>query len=221
MRISSLGPEYVTEEFLSLFSKKRVHAYVHLSVQSGSDAILKKMGRKYGAETLREKLSAITRVRRDDGVALNLGADLIVGFPGETESDFEATLSVVREFGISQVHAFPFSPHEGMHSVPASKLPDRVDEATKARRMKTLLDAAREEKRKFLIRNDGKTLELLLEGTPAREKFDGWSENHVALDETNFEPFPDQEFARGKIVKGTYRYRAGAENGDDPVENTD
>lgn len=163
VRVSSLGPEFLSQEMLQVFTKTRSHAYVHLSVQSGSDSVLKKMRRKYGREFLRTKLAEIRSLVREDGAEINIGADLIVGFPGETESDFEDTLSLVREFGITQVHAFPFSPHEGLHAVPASKLPDQVPEGLKSDRMARLLAEAESVREAFLARHDGRELELLPE----------------------------------------------------------
>lgn len=195
---------------LETFAHPRSHAYVHLSVQSGSDAILKKMGRKYGRELLRDRLRAIREIRRADGAEINIGADLIVGFPGETEADFEDTLSVVRDFGITQVHAFPFSPHEGLHAVPAAKLPDQIPDAAKSERMERLLSEAEAVREAFLKRHDGKELELLPEGSPREGEFSGWSENHIALSEKNFVPNPGQKLQKGLPIRGTYRYFPGA-----------
>lgn len=196
VRVSSLGPEFLSREMLATFTKPRSHAYVHLSVQSGSDSVLKKMRRKYGRDFLREKLAEIRSLVREDGVKINIGADLIVGFPGETEADFEDTLSLVRDFGITQVHAFPFSPHEGLHAVPASKLPDQVPEAVKSDRMARLMAGAESVREEFLAEHDGKELELLPEGTPSKEKFSGWSENHIALNERNFVPHDGKELKK-------------------------
>lgn len=196
---------------LSTFVHPRSHAYVHLSVQSGSDAVLKKMRRKYGREFLRDRLAAIRALVRPDGAEINIGADLIVGFPGETEADFEDTLSVVRDFGITQVHAFPFSPHEGMHAVPASKLPDQIPDAVKTERMERLLAEAEKVREAFLKRQDGKELELLPEGSPTESSFAGWSENHIALSEKNFVPQGGNPLKKGVPVRGTYRYFPGAE----------
>lgn len=181
---------------LDIFRQPRAHAYVHLSIQSGADAVLKKMRRKYSASQLRETLSALRAIRRTDGVKISVGADLIVGFPGETDSDFEDTLSIVRDYSIVQVHAFPFSPHEGLHAVPASKLPDQVPEKTKAERMSRLLSLADDIREKFLKEHDGLELELLPEGSPSKEAFSGWSENHIALSEKNFVPHAGQEWRK-------------------------
>jgi MiaB/RimO family radical SAM methylthiotransferase len=188
VRVSSLGPEFLSPEMLATFTKPRSHAYVHLSIQSGSDSVLKKMRRKYGRDFLRAKLSEIRSLVREDGAKINIGADLIVGFPGETEADFEDTLSLVRDFGITQVHAFPFSPHEGLHAVPASKLPDQIPDSIKSKRMERLVTEAEFVREAFLAKHDGLELELLPEGSPTREKFSGWSENHIALNEKNFIP---------------------------------
>ena len=112
VRISSLGVEFLSDELLELLKNRRMHAYVHLSIQSGSDNILSAMHRHYDQATLRNRLENLAKVEREDGVQINIGADLIVGFPGESEADFEDTLAMVRDFKISGLHAFPFSPHE-------------------------------------------------------------------------------------------------------------
>lgn len=112
VRISSLGVEFLSDEILELLKSKRMHAYVHLSIQSGSNHILSAMGRHYDRAILRKRLEKLKNLQREDGIRINIGADIIVGFPGETDEDFEDTLSLVEDFGISGLHAFPFSPHE-------------------------------------------------------------------------------------------------------------
>lgn len=119
LRISSLGVEFMTDEMVGLFALPRVNPYVHLSIQSGSDRILRAMNRHYDRAELLRVLEQIKSIRRNDDVLMNIGADLIVGFPGETESDFRDTLGLVEKYGITQLHAFPFSPHRDHYSVPA------------------------------------------------------------------------------------------------------
>ena len=70
------------------------------------------LGRHYNRATLCERLKKLKNLQREDDIRINIGADIIVGFPGETDEDFEDTLSLVEDFGISGLHAFPFSPHE-------------------------------------------------------------------------------------------------------------
>lgn len=98
LRISSLGVEFVSDALLERFKNPRLHAYVHLSIQSGSDTILKAMGRHYDRATLLKRLKQLRELKRTDRIRIQIGADLIVGFPGETEVDFADTLSLVEQF---------------------------------------------------------------------------------------------------------------------------
>lgn len=77
------------------------------------------MRRHYDGEYIKNLLLATKNIRRDDGISVSLGADIIVGFPGETQQDFMDTFNLIKEIGIQKVHAFPFSPHEMGESVPA------------------------------------------------------------------------------------------------------
>ncbi len=208
LRLSSLGPEFLDDRLLDLLFSPRLHAYLHLSVQSGSDSVLKRMRRKYGREFLLDRLRAIASRRREDGIPVNVGADLIVGFPGETESDFEDTLSLVGFPGVTQVHAFPFSAHEGMHAVPAARLPDQIPESVKSERMSRLLAAGNAVLAEFSASCDGMRCSMIVEAGSSESSFSGWSENHLALDHRNFVPEPGQEWKRGKSVRGTYRFRS-------------
>lgn len=119
LRISSLGVEFCSDALIDLFKNPRIIAYAHLSIQSGSSNILKSMNRHYDGVRLREVLTRFRKIERTDGVELNIGADLIVGFPGETDQDFRDTLEIVERYEISQLHAFPFSAHIDHYSVPA------------------------------------------------------------------------------------------------------
>lgn len=98
IRISSLGVEFFTDELISLFKNERINAYVHLSIQSGSEKILKKMNRHYGREKLLDTLTKLREIKRNDGVEINIGADLIAGFPGESDADFENTKNLISDF---------------------------------------------------------------------------------------------------------------------------
>lgn len=95
LRVSSLGVEFVDNELLELFKNPRISAYVHLSIQSGSDNILRSMNRHYNRTKLLQVLTSLHSLEREDGVFINIGADLIVGFPGETDADFKDTLELV------------------------------------------------------------------------------------------------------------------------------
>lgn len=114
-------------------------AYIHLSIQSGSDTILKKMNRHYDRPKLLQILEQLNSLKREDDVQINIGADLIVGFPGETDTDFTDTLELLAKYHITQLHAFPFSAHKDHYSVPAGKFPNQIEECIKTERLNILL----------------------------------------------------------------------------------
>ncbi|MDD2892087.1 MAG: radical SAM protein [Candidatus Gracilibacteria bacterium] len=202
LRVSSLGVEFVDNELLELFKNPRISAYVHLSIQSGSDNILRSMNRHYNRTKLLQVLTSLYSLQREDGVLINIGADLIVGFPGETDADFQDTLELVGKYGITQLHAFPFSAHHDHYSVPAGKFPNQVDEKIKTERLNILLNEGERVKQGFLQANDGKYFHVLVEG-----KGIGWTENYIECTPENFELDPGFVFEKKSIAEGIYRYK--------------
>ena len=164
------------------------------------------MNRHYDGERVREVLAKLREIKRSDGMSLNIGADLIVGFPGESDADFVDTLECVEQYAISQLHAFPFSAHVDHYSVPAGVYPDQVANHIAQSRIKTLQKAGAEVFEKWAEETVGHEVRVLVEkiSTAQSISYSGWTENYLACDETNFEPYPDQEIARGKVVKGIY-----------------
>ncbi|MCJ7995062.1 tRNA (N6-isopentenyl adenosine(37)-C2)-methylthiotransferase MiaB [Rhizobium cremeum] len=130
--------------------------YLHLPVQSGSDRILKAMNRRHKAA---EYLALIERIRaaRPD---IALSGDFIVGFPGETEEDFEATLELVRKVGYAQAYSFKYSTRPG---TPGADLPDQVPEDVKTERLARLQDLLLRQQQEFARSLIGETIDLLLE----------------------------------------------------------
>ncbi|MFA6090653.1 MAG: radical SAM protein [Candidatus Gracilibacteria bacterium] len=202
LRVSSLGVEFVNDELLELFKSRRISAYIHLSIQSGSDAILKKMNRHYDRPKLLQVLVGLNALNREDGVQINIGADLIVGFPGETDADFKDTLNLIGKYNITQLHAFPFSAHKDHYSVPAGKFPNQIDEHIKTERLNMLLAEGEQVKQVFLHANDGKYFQVLVEG-----KGIGWTQNYIECNEDNFELATGFVFTKKTIVEGIYRYK--------------
>lgn len=138
LRISSLGVEFCSDALIELFENPRIVAYAHLSIQAGSTSVLKAMNRHYDGARLREVLTKLRNIKRADGMELNIGADLIVGFPGEIDEDFADTMEIVEKYRISQLHAFPFSAHVDHYSVPAGSYPNQVPNHIIQKRIKTL-----------------------------------------------------------------------------------
>ena len=119
--------------------------FLHLPVQSGSDAVLRAMNRRHGADDYRGIVARLRRARPD----IAFSSDFIVGFPGESARDFAATLALVREVGFAQAYSFKYSPRPG---TPAASLPEQVPEAIKAERLAELQALIAAEQRAF---NDG------------------------------------------------------------------
>lgn len=159
------------------------------------------MNRHYDRAKLLQVLGGLRSLKREDGVQINIGADLIVGFPGETDSDFQDTLGLIATYGITQLHAFPFSAHKEHYSVPAGKFPNQVEERVKTERLDTLMAEGERVRRSFLAANDGKGFRVLVEG-----KGIGWTQNYIECTPENFELAPGFVFEKRAIVEGVYRF---------------
>ncbi len=134
----------------------RVCPHLHVSLQSGSDTVLKRMNRRY---TAREFLDRCQQIRRRlDRPALT--TDAMVGFPGKTEADFAATRRLVEEAGFSKVHVFRFSPRQG---TPAADMPEQVTESVKRRRAAELTALAARLRTRYLEGLVGRQLQVLVE----------------------------------------------------------
>ena len=162
LRFTSPHPKDFQEELADAFvSLPSLCEQLHLPLQSGSSALLRRMRRWYTLEKYRDKVE-LYRSRVPEGT---LSTDLIVGFPGETEADFEATLSAVREFRFDLIYAFKYSPRPG---TPAAEYDGQLPEDVKRERLRVLLeeqDRISRERNEALI---GTTQELLIEGPHPR-----------------------------------------------------
>lgn len=135
--------------------------YLHLPVQSGSNRVLKAMNRQHTAESYLKSLDQLRAVNPD----IALSGDFIVGFPGETEEDFQATLDLVKKVRYAQAYSFKYSPRPG---TPAAGM-EQIDEAVKAERLGRLQDLLNEHQLAFNEASVGKTMAVLLE-RPGRDK---------------------------------------------------
>ena len=133
-----------------------VMPYLHLPVQSGSDRILNAMNRQHTAAHYLRLIEKIRRARPDIAMA----GDMIVGFPGETDADFEDTMNLVRETGYAACYSFKYSPRPG---TPGADMPDHVPEAVKAERLARLQALLTEQQRAFQASLVGRTLDVLVE----------------------------------------------------------
>lgn len=190
IRISSLWPEFVDKKCLELFKNIRIYPHFHYSVQSGSTKILKSMNRHYDWEYIKELLQKTKNIKRKDWVEISIWADLIIGFPWETEVDFEETLNLVKTWLITKIHAFPFSWHTKAESVPAWKFPDQIDDKTKKERMWKLEYEAEKIRDDFINKNIWKKIEVLIEivkDENGKIKWKWWTQNYIEANEKTFE----------------------------------
>ncbi|MDD2487539.1 MAG: radical SAM protein [Candidatus Gracilibacteria bacterium] len=206
IRISSLGIEYISERLLKIFSNPRIYPHFHLSIQSGSDKILKSMNRNYSEKKLNEILERLNDLKRMDGILPSIGADMIIGFPGESQEDFEKSLNLLEKYNITKLHAFPFSSHKSHYSIPAGAFPNQIDDKIKRERMDVIGKEANRVRECFQKKNDGKSMNMLVEKI-GDQTFSGWSENYILLNQENFTPSDNQEIKRGNIIEGIFNLK--------------
>ena len=157
MRLGSLEPRIVTEEFARrLAGLSTICPHFHLSLQSGCGATLKRMNRHYTPEEYRECCERLRRYFDHPAIT----TDVIVGFPGETEEEFEASRQFVEDIGFYELHVFRYSRRKGTR---ADRMPDQVPETVKAERSDVLLDLDRKQSAEFRRRYLGEKAEILME----------------------------------------------------------
>jgi len=162
IRLSSLEPGDVTPRLLeALCANRNIMPHLHLSLQSGSDAVLKKMGRQYGIDEFRQKVELIKS--KLDRPAIT--TDIIVGFPGETDADFERTVALAGDVGFARMHVFTFSPRPG---TPAARSSNMVDSKIIRARAHLLHDLGAELGREYRRQFLGETAEILIENDNGR-----------------------------------------------------
>lgn len=174
IRLGSIEESLITPTFLQAAKEvKNFAPQFHLSLQSGSNAVLKSMNRKYTREKYLEKCKMIYDAFENASIT----TDIIVGFPTETEEDFMQSLSIVEEAGFSLVHAFPYSPREGTN---AWKKYKEIPAGVKKERLDRLLKAAQTQKIAYAQKFVGKTLTLVPE-TYEDGYTVGYSENYIRV----------------------------------------
>ncbi len=162
IRLSSLDPADVTPDLLDVFaSNSNIMPHLHLSLQSGSDTVLRRMCRPYRRDDFRAKIGLIAN--RLDRPAVT--TDIIVGFPGETDADFEQTLELASEAGFAKMHVFAYSPRQG---TAAAEMQDKVPYEVKKERSQILRDLDLALQHRFRERFLGETTQVLIESTDGR-----------------------------------------------------
>ena len=157
LRLSSLDPVEIDEDLWRLIAEEpRLMPHLHLSLQSGDDLILKRMKRRHLRADAIEMCAKARKFRPE----MEFGADIITGFPTETEEMFENTLKCVEECDLTYLHVFPYSEREG---TPAARIPDQVDPTVRKERAKRLRELGAKQHHKLLKRHMNKTVDIVVE----------------------------------------------------------
>lgn len=177
IRLGSIEPTLITEEFMQRLSNlSKVCDHFHLSLQSGSDTVLKRMNRKYTTEQYKEIAELIKRYMPNAG----LTTDIIVGFPGETEEEFYQTCKFVEDIGFSRIHVFSYSPRKG---TPAAKHKNQVPSSIKHDRSKKLIEIGERLTKLFITHFIDAELDVLFE-EESKNKFgfiEGYTTNYIRV----------------------------------------
>jgi len=157
IRYTTSYPADMDDELIAAHGRiEQLMPFLHLPVQSGSDRVLKAMNRRHGADDYRRLVERLRTARTD----IALSSDFIVGFPGETDSDFEATLALVRDVSFVQAYSFKYSPRPG---TPAAELDGQIEEKLKEQRLARLQDLLNTQQRDFNETCVGRTMDVLLD----------------------------------------------------------
>ena len=175
LRLGSLESVEVEERLLDLMeTDKRLCPHLHLPLQSGCDNVLTDMHRPYDTKKFKALLDQIRK--RVPGIAVT--TDVIVGFPGETEADFDVTCNFVKQCGFAKMHIFPYSKRKG---TPAAARQDQVSENVKKQRAEKLAELDREMQQAYFVENIGKAHTVLVEQVISETTAGSGADNSEAL----------------------------------------
>ena len=175
VRLGSLEPEQLNGDVIARLSRqKKLCPQFHLSLQSGSDATLKRMNRHYSAEEYR----TIVKNLRAAFANAAITTDIMVGFPGETDKEFQESLAFAEEISFAKVHVFAYSRRPGTK---ANDAPDQVTPAVKEQRSRLMIEATQKTKEAFFGKQIGLTEPVLFERECVKNVYEGYTENYTPV----------------------------------------
>ncbi|WP_319369930.1 tRNA (N(6)-L-threonylcarbamoyladenosine(37)-C(2))-methylthiotransferase MtaB [uncultured Ilyobacter sp.] len=175
IRIGSMYPDKISDRFIELMkNNEKLMPHLHISLQSCDDEILKAMNRNYDSHLIKERLLKLKKNVKN----IEYTADVIVGFPGEYEINFENTASVIKEIGFSDLHIFQYSDRE---NTAASKLSNKIDSRTKKTRAAKLEKLKEEMQSSLMVKYMGETMEILVEESKNGNTY-GYSKNYIKVE---------------------------------------
>ena len=176
LHLSSLQPQEISPDLLRLWKDGRLSRHFHLALQSGSDTVLKRMHREYDTAGYRHAVSTIRNYLPEAAIT----TDIMVGFPGESELEFQESHDFCRDTGFAGMHVFSYSPRPG---TAAAGMLGQVDDKIKKLRSRRMLDLSRRSARDYRNGYLGKTLRVLFENevAPGSNMYSGLSENYIRV----------------------------------------
>ncbi len=175
VRLSSLEPELLSRDDVERLAKLPSFCpQFHLSLQSGCDRTLNRMRRRYNTDMYRKVVGDIKELFPEGSIT----TDIIVGFPGETEEDFEESCRFIEEIGFAKVHIFPYSKRAGTD---AAAIPEQIPNAVKAERAAKMAERAEAVRQEFLAKQVGKTEEVLIESEIKNGMMEGYTKNYTRV----------------------------------------
>lgn len=190
IRISSIEASQLTDEVIDVIDKStKVVRHLHIPLQSGSDTVLKRMRRKYTMAHFSERLQKLHKAL--PGLAVT--SDVIVGFPGETEEEFQETYDFIVKHQFSELHVFPYSMRTG---TPAARMTDQIDEEVKNERVHRLIELSNQLAKDYASKFDQTVLEVIPEEKGSTDgKLVGYADNYMKIE------FEGDESLIGELVK--------------------
>lgn len=173
LRISSIEITELDDKFLELLKNKTLCNHLHIPLQSGGEKTLKRMNRKYDKKYFKEEIEKIRKIRLD----ISITTDVIVGFPGETDEDFNECVDFIKEINFSKLHVFPYSKRDG---TVAAKMKEQIDGKVKKERVKTLLDLSKTLEENYNNSFIGKKESCLIEKVDDKYSY-GHCSNYIYL----------------------------------------
>ncbi len=201
LRLGSLEPKSMTPEFITgLKELKHLCPHFHMSLQSGSDTVLKRMNRKYTTSEYEDRVNAL----RSEFPDMSLTTDIITGFPGETEEEFEETIAFAESLKFAKIHVFPYSEREGTK---AASMP-QMDMSIRKARAKRLIEVSDKLAAEFASSMTGREAEILVEKITEKDgqlTAEGYTANYIRT----FAALEGRNISKGELVKGVI---TGSEN---------
>jgi threonylcarbamoyladenosine tRNA methylthiotransferase MtaB len=176
LRLSSLQPSEISPEFLALWQDERLCRHFHLALQSGSQTVLQRMKRSYSLEQYHRTIELIKE--RIPEVAIT--TDIMVGFPGESDAEFEQSYSFCQQAGFANIHVFPYSPRP---ETAAAGMPEQTKDKVKREHNQLMLELAQSSRRRFCEQFLGQTMPVLWEKetSPGSSIYSGLTGNYIRV----------------------------------------